>query len=317
MSSLTGYRTLQKRDFQASDLGAFGLFGHHKVMLARKPVKRLFYIGFARQKFIDLQIVTAANKAERAAVTALVRYFDIFGREIEVDGRVQYQEFFADPADKVETQRLWIERPKGAVFALLRMQRAVKKRRIGLDARLVLQKREPRSLSDGEVLATRDRKELEDALAAARYTQDRAIAQLVFKRLIFLWQDPAHIQDHFLMMEASELVLEFHQLLGKKVPFFEGEDKEYQYDQALSLPYLPEVSVRKWCRYEAQLLADTVKQQGAGKIVVPAEAPETLLLPALYARAERGISLEAQRKIDNPIGWISAREIRRLLAAAK
>lgn len=314
MTALAEYRELEKRDFQASDLGVFGLFKRHRVLLTRRPVKRLFMLGLKKQQYIDLQIVTSADKHERAAVTAVIQYFNLFGREITVDGSLNYQEFFADPEEEAESQRLWFERPKGGLFAFVRLQRAVKDRRIGLDARFKLSPREKQAFSDEELLRSRDKKALEEALASARYMQDRTIAAKLLERMIFLWQDYSIVQDQHLLHEASELVTELHILLADRHSSKAGSGTPFVYSDPVSGAYDASVSVRKWCRYESRLLRQTMQEQEASYIQVPAGAPPFLLLSAIKVCAELGLALDNQNKNIASVGWVSEREIRRLLA---
>lgn len=185
MTALSGYRQLEKRDFALSRAAAFGLFGHQKIVLRRRPVKRLFMLAKSGMRYLDISFITDASETARGAVDVTIDYFGPIG------GRLApplHHQLFADPIGAALPQRLWLDPPKGARFANVSFRRARPGREIALDGRIKLTRsRQAINLGDyGAVLQSRDLSAMALLLPQLEATCDRVRAEKLLVRMRWL-----------------------------------------------------------------------------------------------------------------------------------
>ena len=309
MSTLAGYRPLTARDFHAAKLGLFGFLKSQKILITRRPVQRLFFLGFAAKKYIDLKVVTRGPNTERGAVVATVRCFTLFGREIVLPRAVAEQHFFADSADSLAGQRLWVCRPPGAVFALVTFARTTRRQRIGFAGRLTLKSGKTDLLAAEGVAVSRDRTALETALDTARLKTDRNTGRSLLARLIYLWQDGVHMQELAVLEDAEKLVA-----TGlEAVATVQGGNsaKLYTYDTPLTGPVRSGLPLPKWLQHEARVLEQAVRAAGAGVIEVSGPfCSGEIALASTLAAAYGGFSVRGGPcALTVKLDWLNAAEI--------
>jgi len=281
-------------------------------------VRRLFFLGFAPLKFFDLEIVTSRAGGERKAVSATVRYFTGFGREIGGQHRLAYQQFFADDCDKIKPQRIWIERPKGAAFALVELTRTPRGRRIGIAGRVKLTTASADMLRPANIETCRDRVQLERALSEALKAADRALGRRLLARLIYLWQLPEHRQALAVLDDADQLMRSGFPVQASSDPIRSGE-ATVCFDTLCTRPLGVNVPLSKWLAHEAALVVRKGQQVSAGSIQVP--AGEDYLERYMIARLASSASGWPCEEMDASavttganLGWLKADEIKIFLA---
>lgn len=190
MTAFQGYRELGRRDFAASRLAAFGMLGHQKIVLKKRPVRRLFAVPARGARYLDISFVTDALEMARGAVDVTIRYRGLRGVAL---GQPIVHRLFADPAPSAGAQRLWLEPPKGAMFAEISFARATRGQKIALDGRLKLGRAGSRpGLEDFDrVVASRDLTAMSFLLEDLTRQQDRVRARILLARMCFLSYDPA------------------------------------------------------------------------------------------------------------------------------
>jgi hypothetical protein len=317
VTALAGYRALRKRDFRWSQLGLFGAFRSQKVLLTRKPVERVFFLGLGDEKYLELEAVTNRPVCERAALAAEVRYYSLLGKELEVETPLAKQDFFADSHGRQSPQRLWIKRPKGAVFARVSLQRAVKERRIGIEAKLKLVRATASILDVSEIETCRDQAALIRSLASAKKAGDRQAGKLLLSRAIFLWQRADHARELALLLDTEQLL----ERSRGNMPCPGANTTIMQYDRALSGVSPDGVSLSKWAGFEAELIkAELVKQRADGLRIDVSAGPSAILPARLLA--QEGVSVSCDMPLATvikPAGfeWISDCEYKALYRSSR
>jgi len=312
MSVLAGYRALTARDFNASRFGAFGALRRQKVMLAKRPVQRLFFLGLAREKYLELEVVTSKHQTERGAVTAQVHCFSLTGRKIPVASEIAEQRFFADCIGEEAVQRLWVRRPRRAVFALVSFTRTTRGKRIGVAGKLRLAREKAPTPVQDELLASRDRLALEKCLRVAKQRGDRRMGRKLLARLIYLWQCDTHRRELAALEDAERL---YTKGLFRPTGDHVGCGKNgtaFTYRDFVAGDPPQNVPLSKWILHEAKLLVSELRRVGANMIWLQdgAVRPE-LLLAACAAAALGGFSLEGTAEnSDVGLGWLTAFEVR-------
>jgi len=318
MTSLAGYRTLAKRDFTFSQFGAFGIGGAEKIKLTRRPIRRLFFVGASPLKFMDMEIITTKPAAEREAVTVTLRYFTVFWRELVVDTQMAQQHFFADEYSEVSPQRLWVRRPKGAVFTLIELARNPTEERIGVEGRLKLSAVHRQPEEPLNIETCRDRVLLEMRLHQAREAADRGTGRRVLARLIYLWQLPEHQQALEVLDDADRLMhVGFsHNNIAR---FTKTNNVNLKYEALFAKPATLDLPLSKWLTHEIALLAQMVQNTGADRIEVTngnnyMERHTVATLVAKLCGLKLTVGKGLGNDVNSHLGWINSKEIEKFLA---
>jgi len=316
MSVLAGYRALTARDFNASRFGAFGMLRRQKVMLAKRPLQRLFFLGLAREKYLELEVVTGKRQIERGAVTARVHCFSLTGRKIPVSPEIAEQRFFADCIGEEAVQRLWVRRPPRAVFALISFARTTRGKRIGVSGKLRLAREKALTPALDDLLASRDRLALEKSLSAAKQRGNRQIGRKLLARLIYLWQCDTHRRELAVLEDAERLYTRGLPLPAGDHTRCDKDPRAFVYRDFVVGEPPRNLPLSKWVLHEAKLLVGELRRVGADTIRLQdgPVCPE-LLLPACAAAALGGFSLEVDGEHSGVgSGWLTAFEIRSIYA---
>lgn len=266
MTALPGYRELGRRDFAASRLAAFGLVGHQKIVLKKRPVRRLFALPARGPRYLDISFVTDAREMARGAVDVTIRYRGLRGVGMR---RPVLHRLFADPAHDAGVQRLWLDPPKGAMFAEVSFARATKGQKIALDGRLKLARADSRpGIEDfDQVVASRDLTAMGFLLEDLMAEQDRTRGRALLARMCFLSHDPAFARS-LQSLDDAERILAFGPNDGAPgVPLGQGV---FTYDRSHLEENLAALPLGKALRREARCLARDLRAGGFGAVLVPA-----------------------------------------------
>ena len=184
MTALQGYRELGRRDFAASRFAAFGVGGHQRVVLKKRPVRRVFALPVRGARYLDISFVTDAREMARGAVDVTIRYRGL--RKVALRQPVIHR-LFADPAPNAGVQRLWLDPPRGAMFVEISFARAVRGQKVALDGQLKLARADSRpNLADfAQVVGSRDLTAMILLLADLIAEQDRVRARTRFVEISF------------------------------------------------------------------------------------------------------------------------------------
>lgn len=312
MNDLVGYRTLTKRDFYFSDIAAFGLLKVQKVKLARRPLRRLFFLGKSSLKYLDMEVVTNRREGLRGAAEARVRYFSMFGQELLASHQKQY--LFADPVQKTGVQRVWFMLPEGAVFALLEIARNCTGVSVGVSTRLKLEDESDAlqgvedltEIALTEILRCRDERLLASAYGQAEEdcAHDRALR--ILTRMAYLWQKPE-------ILRAIEYLTDTRRAVGQEFSLCDYTDFSptgqgvFEYSALLSGCHVPSVMLSKLLRHEVQTLALAMNKARADCVRVTS-GPDAFL--RLIVAKHVGVSVEwvAKGLYDDLPLWISCAE---------
>lgn len=270
MTTLDGYRELSKRDFALSSLSAFGLFRHQKIVLKRKPVKRMFALAGRKAGYLDLTFLTDAKQTARGAVDVSVRYFDRVGRRL--GGAVQHQ-LFADPAHAAEPQRLWISPPKGAMFAELSVARALPGQKVALDGRLRLRGgAKPTTAKFDEILESRDLSAMAMVLAQIEDAGDLDRAAQILARMRTFSDDRHIVRKQKSLWDACRILAHgpnFSVPVATRLAGLTPEGRPTTYAQSDLARAQGRVPLGKALRGEALQVADTMLEIGGVRLILP------------------------------------------------
>ena len=298
MTELVGYRQLSKRDYRASRIGAFGTVKRQKVLLARRPLKRSFFIGAADSWFLDLEIVAPGQEAIRDAVVIEWHFTNSFGKLIEGQDANPVDYLFADPQGFSSCQRVWVKRPLDAVFATASISRNVKGVKLGLYAKLKLQKAKRQHEGRREQLP-RDyatlRTLLRDMLENAQF---EGVGD-VLERMIYLRRLPEDRRSLEIFMDARKLLEVDFKLNLPSYGYSTGAE-QHDYDALLTGTPAADNMLSRWLSCEALLLASKMKEQKNAKLFIQGQADVGYrLLAAQAARdlCEHAFEIEVQQEI--------------------
>jgi len=314
MTALFGYRDLTKWDFNMSRFGGFGLRRQQQILLTRRPVQRLFFLGFAPEKFLDLEVVTSGSNSERGVVLASVRCFTLLGTELLLPPDMAQQKFFADTLNEASPQRLWVRRPKRGVFALVSLMRTTKGKHVGVKGRLALGRAKTERGQTVDVLASRDRLALEAALDFARVSADRDEGRRILARLIYLWQFDHHRRELAILEDVEKLISS-----PIKLPDIRQEtllsNKTYIYSLPISGEMNKNVSPSKWLLHEASVLARCMVQNRQGLIMIKGQNRSlSMLITAQLAAEATGSKVDANvNNFETDISWLTDVEAKGLI----
>lgn len=291
MTTLEGFRAVNARDFALSRFSAFGALGHQRVLLTRRPVRRLFAVPFGMACFVDVAFVTNADQITPGVVDVEIRYVGL-GRGIS-DMHTSHR-LFADPVSEAKPQRLWLDPPKGAMFAVVSFSRAQRGLKVGLDGRLKLIRTTtpPDETQLEQVLETRDLTAMTMVLEALVRASDSGRARQLLGRLIYLGQDAVH-ERMLESLDDAERILKF----GPGPSSLDGATGGkgvYLYEGCMLERDLACLSLGRALKGEARRLSQTISQEQASVIEVPAGDMwlGRLLVAAMVAKAVKGLPLK-------------------------
>ena len=310
MTALADYRTLTKADFLASSVGGFGFWRKQKIRLTRRAIKRIFWMGFSGPKYFDLAAVTSSADAKRAAVVVNITYYSVLGRKLSE----QKQFLFADPAADLKAQRIWLRPKSPATFARVELSRAGVDPCVGLAGHLKLSRQGELQLHPSEVAKSRDRAALEHTLALALEDSDRTFGRVLLARLIYLWQDAAHVRDLQMLADADRLIAEGMRCRSEEKRNDLSGKETFLYD-ALCSEFFPEsVPLSKSFRLEIVLLSAAVRAANAKTIVMGSGSnSEARAIAASIVADNLSLRLQSPDGVgSNRVGWLSAAELKKL-----
>ncbi|MCK0067967.1 hypothetical protein [Kordiimonas laminariae] len=266
MTELPGYRALRKRDFRASRIGAFGSVKRQKVLLPRKGLSRSFFIGSADNWFLDLEIVAGGREAIRNAVSIEWSFTNSFGKPLEIGDQEYTDYLFADPVGFSSPQRVWVKRPRDAVFAVAKISRLIKGVDVGMSAKLKLQKS---LLGSGEAKErlSRDRATLGKLLVQATEEKRYCDAGDILARMVYLWRMPEDRRLLEACIDARKLIEQDFRLPVPKQSYKAGQCT-WEYTQSLSGNLSADGLLSRWLLSEVLLLIANLKQQKIKTVVV-------------------------------------------------
>ncbi|MFC4347234.1 hypothetical protein ACFO5Q_05195 [Kordiimonas lipolytica] len=265
MTALQGYRELGRRDFAASRLAAFGMLGHQKIKLKKRPVRRLFALPQNGPRYLDISFVTDQQEMARGAVDVTIRYRGMRGVALR---QPVVHRLFADPADQAGVQRLWLDPPKRAMFAEVSFSRAVRGQQVALDGRLKLGRAPMRPGLDlfDEVVASRDLSAMHHLLEDLVGVQDRTRARALLARICFLSHDPRFARSLQSLDDAERILAFGPNDCAPGVPL--GQNV-YLYDRSHLRANLASLPLGKALRREARCLVRDLRVGGSGGIKIP------------------------------------------------
>lgn len=291
MTILEGFRTASAREFALSRFSAFGAFGHQRVLLARRPVRRLFAMPFGIACFIDVAFVTNADQIAPGVVDVEIRYFG-FGRGISETSTIH--RLFADPISEVRPQRVWLDPPKGAVFAVVSFSRAQRGLKVGLDGRLKLIRAtiRPDATQLEQVMETRDLTAMTMVLEALIRASDSQRARQLLGRMIYLGQDASH-ERMLESLDDAERILKFGPSPSSVGGAASGNGV-YRYECCMLERELACLSLGRALKGEARRVSQAMPLAQVSVIEVPAGDMwlGRLLVAAMVVMAVKGLHLK-------------------------
>jgi len=290
MTVLEEYRDLGRRDFAASRVAAFGMLGHQKIKLKKRPVRRLFALPQNGPRYLDISFVTDAQEMARGAVDVIIRYRGMRGVALR---QPVVHRLFADPVDQAGVQRLWLDPPKRAMFAEVSFSRAVRGQQIALDGRLKLGRAQARPGLDAfdEVAASRDLLAMHHLLEDLVGAQDRGRARALLARMCFLSHDPAFTRS-LQSLDDAERILAFGP--NDSAPGVPLGQNVYFYRQSRLAENLRVLPLGKALRREARCLARDLRTGDYGAVQIPLGDQQLgrLLVAAMVKRQTPELTVE-------------------------
>ncbi|UTW60060.1 hypothetical protein KFE96_07050 [Kordiimonas sp. SCSIO 12603] len=300
MTDLVGYRTLRKRDFRASRIGAFGTVKRQKVLLPRKGLNRSFFVGSADNWFLDMEIVAGGHEAIRNAVSIEWSFTNSFGKSLKISTEEYTNYLFADPVEFSSPQRVWVKRPKDAVFAVAKICRLIKGVKIGLSAKLKLQKSQASPNGEQERLS-RDRATLGKLLVQATEEKRYSDTSDILARMVYLWRMPEDRRLLETCIDARKLVERGFKIPVPKQPY-KAEHQIWDYAQSLSGDSSSDGLLSRWLLSEVLMLTAYARQNKIKTITIKGNgtlARRTLALS--LAQKACGGAFEIQRNPEMPL----------------
>lgn len=313
MIELVTYRVLGKIDFALSRFAAFGLWKPERIILPRRPLRRLFFLGRAQLRCLHMEIMTGRKASERGAVSATVRYFTVFGRELTAEQKFVHQSFFADEASQLSPQYLWVKKPKGAAFALVELARTLNQSRIGFAGRIKLISVREGDVEPVDIDTCRDRTRLEISLEQAYLRADRDAGRQLLCRLIFVWQ-AVEYQQALAVLNDAEQLLKFGFSTRFSTDFVQNNGVSFEYGALFSGTMPRDMPILKWLKHEAALLEQALQHEAAAEIKII--QGDNLMVRSLVGKAAAtacGLEfvLEAPMvdKENSNVGWLNVNEL--------
>lgn len=290
MTALQGYRELGRRDFAASRLAVFGMLGHQKIVLKKRAVRRLFALSAGGPRYLDISFVTDAREMARGAVDVTIRYRGLRGVGLR---RPVVHRLFADPAPEAGVQRLWLDPPKGAVFAEVSFARATRGLKIALDGRLKLARADSRpGIEDFDsIVASRDLTAMGFLLEDLMATQDRTRGRALLARMCFLSHDPAFARSLASLDDAERILAFGPNDAAPTAPLGQGVFTYSQLHLGENLKRLP---LGKALRREARCLVRDLRGGDFGTVHIAAGEHQLgrLMVAVMVKRHTRGLKIE-------------------------
>ena len=277
--------------------------------MPRRLVKQIFWCGNAgKYAVFELSAVTARLKAERAAVEVSAIFFNALGKRLPVSHGPDGHRFFADPLGEVSTQRAYFEKPAGACWCHIAIQRLTPTQRIGLVGK-------PRAVHHAgfsllplaDALAGRDRQQLLAHLAVAKEKVDRKTAGRVLERMIFLEKRQ---EDKRLLRLVSDIDAVL--AAGAKPQPAEPGAAIFVYDRCLTSSYSETIPISKWLASEAV----DIQRRAEGRAISVAPGPDAAL--RFLAAGNSGSLVDASfDSFDevSPYDWISDDDFNAILSS--
>jgi len=290
MTALQGYRELGRRDFAASRLAVFGMLGHQKIVLKKRPVRRLFAVAAGGPRYLDISFVTDARVMARGAVDVTIRYRGLRGVDVRLP---VVHRLFADPASDAGVQRLWLDPPRGAMFAEVSFARATRGLKIGLDGRLRLGRATCRpGLADFDsTLASRDLTAMGFLLEDLMASQDRARGRTLLARMCFLSHDPAFARSLASLDDAERILAFGPNDAAPMAPLGQGV---FTYSHSHLDENLKRLPLGKALRREARCLVRDLRGGDYGTVQIPAGEHQLgrVMAAVMVKRHTRGLGIE-------------------------
>ena len=280
-----------------------------KRILTQRPLSLLSLVGKPSQtEVIELTVNTTSPSTERRAAKVVVRYFTIFGREI--DGLPERRRFnlFADPVGTAAPQRLYTEVPVRAFWRLVSIHRQTESQRIGMRGSL-----RPRPLMLDEPLAfaaaleSRDRRSLEFHLLQAQGNQGRENAMQLLSWMIFLERRPDDIRSLRFIADIDQVISD---LAAKAIVRQGTADQGFVYSNLLTTPFDNSVPLSKWLASEGISLNAEIKKQSndvSELVITPGEHWGQRIMAAI--NSGYSVFLEEVQDDSEQIPWIKHQEI--------
>ncbi len=265
MTALQGYRELGRRDFAASRLAVFGMLGHQKIVLKKRPVRRLFALPTRGARYLDISFVTDAREMARGAVDVTIRYQGLRGVGLR---RPVVHRLFADPAPDAGVQRLWLDPPKGAMFAEVSFARATRGLKIALDGRLKLGRADSRpGIEDFDsIITSRDLTAMGFLLDDLMAAQDLRRGRTLLARLCFLSHDPAFARSLASLDDAERILAFGPNDAAPTAPLGRGV---FTYSRSHLDENLKRLPLGKALRREARCLVRDLREGDFGTVHIP------------------------------------------------
>ncbi|SDE71468.1 hypothetical protein [Kordiimonas lacus] len=290
MTALQGYRELGRRDFAASRFAAFGVGGHQRVVLKKRPVRRVFALPVRGARYLDISFVTDAREMARGAVDVTIRYRGL--RKVALRQPVIHR-LFADPAPNAGVQRLWLDPPRGAMFVEISFARAVKGQKVALDGQLKLARADSRpNLADfAQVVGSRDLTAMTLLLADLIAEQDRVRARTLLARMCFLSHDPKFAQALSSLDDAERILAFGPNDTAPAAPLGQGI---YRYVRSHLDANLTALPLGKALRREARCLVRDLRAGDYSTLHIPAGEHHLgrLLAATMVKRSTPGLKID-------------------------
>lgn len=304
-----GFRPVSKFRLALARTAVFSPFRGGKNLMPRRLIKQIFWCGDNnKHAAIELSLATARLQAERGAVELSVSFFNLWGRSLPAPGVRNSHMFFADPLDEVLPQTSYFEKPAGARWCCVSIQRRTSTQRIGLVGKPKAVVRKGVSLTKlEEALAGRDRKQLQAHLDEARVRKDRKSACRILERMVFLEKRQEDIRLLRLISDIEE-TLSAHagpQQAGPGASMF-------VYDRCLTSPYRETMPLSKWLSSETA----SMREQAGGRLISVVQGPEAALrlLAASVSRELIHISIDSFDEISSH-DWIFDSDFNAILSS--
>ncbi len=234
-----------------------------KRVLTRRSLSLLSFVGRSQHAtVIELTVNTSSPTTERNSVKVVVRYFTIFGREIENSPANRQFKLFADPIGTVAPQRLYVDPPTRAFWSLVTVQRQTEDRRIGMVGSLRLRPlKQDEPLAFAATLSSRDRRSLEFHVKQAQGDQNRTAAMQLLGRMIFLERRPDDLMNLRFVADIDQVMAD---LAAKSIVRSGTAAQGFVYPNLLTTSFDNSVPLSKWLASEGISLKAEVSKQNNG-----------------------------------------------------
>lgn len=274
-----GYRALSRLTLALARTRLVDPFLSGKTILPRRAISVVSMLPSAAEKIrLQISLATARVKFERGGATLSVKFFGLFGRQINEASLKQSYDLFADTIDSVTAQNVYFDVPNGARWISVKVERSGSSRRIGILGSLrpkAIESDDVGSLEDA--LASRDRLLLEAHLAAGNTAKNRTVARRVLERLIYLEKTDAEETLHRMIADLDSVFMR----VPKRVASDETQTV-FDYTHPLVGEYSASVPLSKWLVLESRALRSAAAQ--ASVHLSGSDYAGVQLLACLYAQ---------------------------------